>query len=38
MISDSVDMRRKDFMEKIGLEMDEEYALNLNDFPNTVNL
>ena len=38
MISDSVDMRRKDFMAKLGLETDEEYALNLNDFPNTVNL
>ena len=38
MISDSVDMRRKDFMDKLGLETDEEYALNLNDFPNTVNL
>ena len=38
MISDSVDMRRKDFMEKVGLETDEEYGLKLDDFPNQVNL
>ena len=38
MIADSVDMRRKDFMEKVGLETDEECGLKLDDFPNSVAL
>lgn len=38
MIADSVDMRRKDFMEKVGLETDEEYGLKLEEFPNSVAL
>jgi hypothetical protein len=33
MICDSVDLNRREFFEKVGLEADEEYNVSLVDFP-----
>ena len=38
MICDSVDQNRKEFMEKVGLETDEEYNVTIGDFPAEAKL
>lgn len=38
MICDSVDLNRREFFEKVGLEGDEEYGVSLVDFPSYTEL
>ena len=38
MICDSVDLNRREFFEKVGLEADEDYNVTLVDFPTFAEL
>ena len=31
-ITESADLNRKEFIKKLGLEMDEDYKVNINDY------
>lgn len=33
-ICESADLKKKDFMSKVGLEVDEDYNVNVNDYMN----
>lgn len=33
-ICESADLKKKDFMNKLGLEIDEDYNVNVNDYVN----
>ena len=38
MICESLDMRRNEFYEQVGVDPDNDYGVDISDFPNTVDL